>query len=310
MSEMTASLGSRFQATYAVEDSWGVLPSSYDVYNLRVTDFGVNLNRDTFESDEIRNDRQNADLRHGMNDISGDVGAELSYGAFDDIIASAMFNEWATDDTIVIGTTQKSLRLQKGLTDIGKYHEFTGCVVGSWSLTVEPNAIVTTTFSFTGERMETTQTLTGAINKATNAPFDSFSGYLYEGPAGSSLASSDEIATVTGIDFSLENNLEALQVIGKRNAQGIAEGRAALTGTLSAHFTSDVLLDKFINETEAAIEFKLTDGSSNSYTFYIPRLKYTGSTLDVGGEGPLSLSMPFTALVPTTAPNSILQITR
>ena len=310
MSEITASLGSRFQAAYAVEDTWGVLPSSYDVYNLRVTDFGVNLNRDSFESEEIRSDRQPADLRHGMNDVSGDVGVELSYGAFDDLISSAMFNDWASDDTIVIGTTQKSLRLQKGFTDVGKYHEFTGCVVSSWSLTIEPNAIVTSTFSFTGEKMETTQTLTGPTDKATNAPFDSFSGYLYEGTAGSSLASSDEIATVTGIDMSLENNLEPLQVIGKRNAQGLAEGRATLTGTLSAYFASDILLDRFINETEAAIEFQLTDDSGNSYTFYIPRLKYTGSTIDVGGEGAITMSLPFTALVPSTAPNSILQITR
>lgn len=308
MSEITAALGSRFQAAYAVEETWGDLPSSYTVYKLRVTSFGVNLGRDSFTSEEIRSDRQTSDLRQGMDDISGDIATELSYGAFDDLIESAMFNSFASDDTITIGTTQKSLRLQKQFTDIGEYHEFPGCVVSSWSLSVEPNAIVTSTFSVMGKSMETSQTLSGATSKATNAPFDSFSGYLREGTG--SLGSSDNLAVVTGIDMTLENNLTPLQVIGARQAQGLAEGRANLTGTISAYFASSALLDRFINETEAELEFQLVDDSSNTLTFYLPRIKYTGSDLSIDGEGPITMSLPFQALVPSVAPNSELKITR
>ena len=308
MTEITASLGSRFRAAYAMEQSWAELPSSYTVYDLRITSFGVNLGRDSFTSEELRSDRQTADHRQGMDDISGDIGAELSYGAFDDLISSAMFNDWASDDSIVIGTTQKSLRLQKAFTDVGEYHEFPGCVVSSWSVSVEPNAMVTSTFSIMGKSMETSQTMTSPQSKASNAPFDSFSGYIRE--AASSPASSDNIAVVTGIDFTLENNLTPLQVVGARQAQGLAEGRADVTGTLSAYFASSDLLNRFLNETETEIEFQLVDDSSNTLTFYFPRVKFTGSDIPVDGEGPITMSLPFTALVPSTAPNSELKVTR
>lgn len=308
MAEITAALGSKFQATYAVEDNWGDLPSSYDVYNLRVTSFGVNLSRDGFTSEEIRSDRQVSDHRQGMDDVSGDVAVELSYGAFDDLIESAMFNTFQSDDTIIIGLTQKSLRLQKQFTDVGIYHEFPGCVVNSWNMTVEPGSMVTSTFSTTGKTMETTQTMSGAVSKASNAPFDSFSGYIREGTSG--LASSDEIAVVTSVDFTLENNLTPLQVVGARQAQGLAEGRAIVTGNISAYFASSALLDRFLNETEAELEFQLVDDAGNTMTFYFPRIKYTGSDLSVDGEGPVTQSLPFQALVPSTAPNSELMITR
>jgi len=310
MAEITAAYGSRFESIYAMEDAWNELPSSPTAYQLRLTSNGVNLSRDSFASEELRSDRMTSDLRYGMDTIEGDIGVELSYGAFDDLIMSAMFNEWASDDTIIVGTSQQSFRLQKHFADIGAYHEFPGCVINSWSVTVEPNAIVSSTFSVIGKTMETSQTLSGATSKASNAPFDSFSGYIREAATGGSMASSDNIAVVTGIDFSLENNIDRLQVIGAKDAQGLAEGRANLTGTLSAYFASDALLNRFINETEAEIEFQLVDNSGNSYTFYMPRIKYTGSDISVDGEGPITMSMPFQALVPTTTPNSVIQISR
>lgn len=305
MAEQSVALGSRLEVVYAMEDSWSVLPSSYNVYDFRVTGFGVQLEKDSFESEEIRSDRQTVDLRHGMYNVSGDLPVELSYGAFDDIIESAMFNTWQSDDTIEIGTSQKSFRVQRAFTDIGEYHEFPGCVVSSWSLSVEPNSIITSTFSVMGKTMETTQTLSGSTTKASNAPFDSFTGYIYEGGN----TSSDTIAVVTGLDLTLENNIEALQVVGDNKAVGLAEGRGGVSGTLTAYFGSTTLLNKFLNETESAIEFQLADGSGNSYTFYLPRIKYSGGSIDVSGESPVSISLPFTALKDAGVGNT-LKITR
>jgi hypothetical protein len=306
MAEENVAQGSRFQAIYAVEDSWGVLPSAYTVYNLRVTGFGVQLGKDSFQSGELRSDRQILDLRHGMFNVSGDIPVELSYGAFDDLIAAAMFNSWASNDTIETGTTQSSLRIQRAFTDVTEYHEFLGCVPSSWSVSIAPNSIITSTFSIMGQTMETTQTLTGAVDKATNAPMDSFSGYIREGGN----TSSDEIAIVTGLDFTLENNLTPMNVVGNQLSVGLSEGRANLTGTLTAYFAGSTLLNKFLNETESVLEVQIADASANTYTFYMPRIKYSGGDLSVDGEGPVSLSLPFQALYDTSGGISTLQISR
>ena len=306
MAELTTAQGSRFQARYAVEDSWGVLPSSYTTYLLRVTGFGIQLGKDSFQSEEIRSDRQISDLRHGMFNVSGDIPVELSYGAFDDLIAAAMYSDWISDDTIETGTTQKSLRIQRAFTDLGEYHEFTGCVPSSWSVSIAPNSIITSTFSFMGETMETSQTLSGGSNPADNAPFDSFSGYVREGGN----TSSDEIAVVTGLDFTLENNLNPMQVVGENKAVGMSEGRANVTGTLTAYFASSTLLDKFLNETESVLQFQLADASANTMEFYFPRIKYSGGDVSVDSEAPVTISLPFQALYDTSGGINTLQISR
>ena len=306
MAGITTAQGSRYQAVYAVEDSWAELPTTPVPYNLRTTGFGLQLSKNSFQSEEIRSDRQISDMRHGMFSVAGDIPVEMSYGAFDDLIAAAMFNDWSSDDTIEIGTTQKSIRIQRAFTDIGEYHEFLGCVPTSWSISMAPDAIVTATFSFMGREMETTRTLTGATDKATNSPFDSFSGFIREG--GNSTG--DEIAVVTGLDFTLENSLEPIQVLGSNKAEGLPAGRATVTGTVTAYFNNSDLLDKFIGETESEIQFQLKDTLGNTLEFYMPRIKYSGADISVDSESPVTMSLPFQALYDTTSGIKTLQITR
>lgn len=299
----TVARGSQFQATYAMEDSWASLPTTPVPYNLRVTGNGVNLTKDSFQSQELRSDRQISDLRHGMFSVSGDIPVELSHTSFDDIISSAMYNDWNSDDTITTGTTENSFTLQKYFSDITQYHIFTGCVVNSWSISVTPNGIITSTFNVMGETMTTgtSPTLSGATDKASTSPFDSFTGTLTEGGVANAL--------VTGIDFSLDNGISTLPVIGSNKTIGLVDGRATITGTVTAYFANSTLLDKFINETESSLSFQLTDASSNSMTFSLPRIKYSGGDVSLDGEGPVTISMPFQALYDSGEGHS-LQITR
>jgi hypothetical protein len=281
--------GSRVGVTYAMEDSWGSVATDGTAYELRVTGIGVNLTKDSFQSNELRSDRHIADLRHGLQSVSGDISVELSYDSFDDIIESAMYEEWETDDTIVTGTTEKSFTLQKYFSDITQYHVFPGCVVNTWNISVTPNGIITSTFNVMGEEMITSATsvLPAASAKSSYSPFDSFSGTLTEGGVTNAL--------ITSIDFSLSNNLSTLPVIGSDKTIGLVDGRANITGTVSAYFANSTLLDKFINETESSLSFQLTDGT-RSYTFTMPRIKYSGGDVPVNGEGPIVMNMPFQAL--------------
>lgn len=295
--------GSRLAVTYGMEETWGELDTDATLYELRVTGNTVNLTKDSFQSQELRSDRQIADLRHGMLNVSGDLPVELSHTSFDDLITSAMFEDWASDDTIATGTTEYSFTLQKYFSDIGVYHVFPGCVVNNWNISVTPNGIITSTFNVMGKTMEVTAAeWTGSASaKATTSPFDSFSGTLQEGGVTNAL--------ITSIDFSLSNGLATLPVIGSNTTIGLVDGRANITGTVVAYFANATLLNKFINETESSLQFQLADPSSNTMTFYMPRIKYTGGDVPVNGEGPVSVTLPFQALYSSGSGYS-LQITR
>lgn len=113
---------------------------------------------------------------------------------------------------------------------------------------------------------------------------------------------------LTEVKCTLKNNLAEIYVVGSPNTLEPAIGKSTVTGTVTAYFQDVVMLNKFVNETESSIEFTLTDGT-NSYDILIPRVKYTGAPLSVSSDKPITLAMPFSALLDSTTGTNI-QITR
>ena len=128
----------------------------------------------------------------------------------------------------------------------------------------------------------------------TPAPRDSFTGELVEG--------GKTISVATEIQLAIENGISPKYVVGSKETIRPSIGRYKVTGQVSAYFEDSYLLEKFINEASSSLVFTLTDGEAgNSMKFTIPKIKYTGGQPDVGDEGPITLSMPFQALLDSAA---------
>lgn len=93
---MALASGSNVGLTYIAESTHGTTPGTPAMKSLRVTGRNINLTRATLTSNERRNDRQIADLRHGFNQVGGSLGFELSLEAFDDLMEGALGGTWAT----------------------------------------------------------------------------------------------------------------------------------------------------------------------------------------------------------------------
>jgi hypothetical protein len=136
----------------------------------------------------------------------------------------------------------------------------------------------------------------------TTSPCSAFDGSVTEGgvPCG----------IVTGIDFTLDNQVQSVPVVGSLFPYAVVPGRAKLTGTVTAVFASSALLAKFINETASAIVFVLKGiPDTKTYTFTIPNVKYTGGKVDINSEQDLVVSLPFIGLYDGST-TSNLQIVR
>lgn len=299
---MTFATGGFHGLSYVPEVTFGTTPSTPTMVSLRHTSCGLILSKDSFQSEELRSDRQISDLRHGAKQVGGDIGIEFSYGEYDPILEMALFGTWNTN-VLKVGTTAKYMTVEREFADITQYGVFTGCMVNTFSLSVQPNAIVTGTFGLIGKGASYSATPLDADPTAsqTTSPFDSFTGEITEGGA--------TIAVVTGLEITLENGLEPTFVVGSDETPRIIAGRSSLTGTVSAYFENLTLLNKFINETESEIEFTLGDGVSNSYTFTIPRIKYSGADNPANNEQGIILNMPFQALYDAVEDTN-LKITR
>lgn len=298
--------GARHSLRIVPEVTPGVTPTTPAWETVRHTGTTLALSKETLQSEELRDDRQIADFRHGAQQTGGDISIELSYGSFDTILEALLQGTW-TADVLKAGVIRRTFTAERFFADLGTankpYHRFRGVEFNTLALQVSANAMVTGTIGVLGISAVTdTVIVPGAAYPAptTTAPLDSFTGTLSE--------SGVPIAVVTEITLNLDNGMAPRFVVGSKFSIKPSVGRSNITGQVTAYFEDSVLLDKFINETTSSLQFTLPDGEGNSYDVIIPRLKYTGGQPDVAGEGPITLSMPFQALLdPTTATNIIIE---
>jgi len=275
---------------YVVESTFGTTPSTPVFTPIRHTGTTIGLSKDSIESEELREDRQIANYRHGNKSVSGDINFELSYGSFDDILQAVLCGTWNTD-VLKAGTTRRSYTIERHHQDIGKYLRSTGCNFNTMSLSVAPNSMVTGSFGVIGKDFSVASVaVTGATynTESVTAPFDSFSGSITEG--GSS------IAVVTSLELNIENGMEALYVIGSSDTLQPSIGKSMVNGSITAYFEDSTLIDKFINETSSSLSFTLTDAAGNDYLFELPNVKYNSGNPEVGGAGAVTVSLDFVAL--------------
>ncbi len=303
--------GSRHSMRFVLESTYGVTPATPAFDIVRHTGTTLGLSKEALQSEEIRDDRQIADFRHGARQVGGDISIELSYGSFDKILGALLGGTWSADtpalgtDQLKAGTTRRSFTVERYFGDIltadKPFHRFTGVEFNTLQLQINANAMITGTIGVVGKDMVTdTVIVTGATyNPATTtSPLDSFTGTLNE--------NGTPIAVITEIQLNLDNGLDPRFVVGSKTTLRPSIGRSNVSGQITAYFENSLLLEKFINETESDIEFNLPDGAGNNLKVILPRIKYNGGQPDVQGEGPITLSMPFQALLDSTTNTNII----
>lgn len=304
--------GSRHSLYAVPESSYGVTPSTPALEQIRVTTCTLGLSKDALESEELRSDRQVADFRLGSNQVGGDITFELSYGSFDELLEGALMGQWETDapsagiDRLRVGTVRKPFSFLRHFADIPDkpFFLYTGCEITTLNINIASNSMITGSMSVLGSGQSIAASApAGATYPAvsTTQPLDSFTGALKENDI--------TIGVVTEMSLSLENGLESRFVVGSKDGIEPSSGRSRLSGSVTVFFEDVVLVEKFINETASSLEFALPDGAGNLQTFIIPRIVYTGGKPDVTGEGSITLTMPFQAVL-DPASNTNFEIQR
>lgn len=298
---MTFAIGAQHGLSYIAESTFGTTPASPEMTAIRHTACSLGLSKTTLETAEIRTDRQIAYLLHGQKTVAGNIDFELSYGAFDDLLAGLMQADWSSD-VLKAGTSQPSFTFERGFSDITQYQVLTGCVIDRLRLNVRPDRLISGTFGVIGKSSAiSSSSLDASPTAATaNDPMDSFSGSLEEG--GSS------IGIVVGLQLTIDNALEQAFVIGEDEVSSLLAGQSRITGEITTYFEDAALLTKFAARTESSLTLTCS-GDGGSLEFNLPRIVYTGAENPALGAGPITLSLPFTALYDTDEATN-LKITR
>jgi hypothetical protein len=297
---MAIAQGAQHGISYVKEVTFGTTPGSPSMKTLRNNGTGLNPEKDSITSEEIRSDRMITDVRHGNRRPRGDIPFELSYGAQVDFIEAALQGTWATN-VVKGGVTAQSFTIERRFTDIAQYIRYLGAMVDTMTLELRPGRMVTGSFGIIAADFNVAGTTLGAPAAApTASPFDTFTGTLTEGGV--------TIAYVTGLTLNLNNNLDPAFVLFSNKARQINSGRSNLTGRLQAWFEDASLLNKFLNEVESSLSVTL-DGTGGDLTILVPRLKYNSGGITMQGEQGIQVDIGFQALRDNTTASNI-QITR
>ena len=97
--------GTAKQIAYKKESTWGTLAGAASAKYLRRVTSAFNLAKETYESGEIRTDRQVADFRHGVRSATGSLNGELSPKTYSDFMQSLVGRDFA----VVAATTAAAL---------------------------------------------------------------------------------------------------------------------------------------------------------------------------------------------------------
>lgn len=89
------STGINKQVRYKKETAWGTLAGNTGGNVLRRVTANFNLEKETYQSGEIRTDYQIQDMRHGVRSATGSLSAELSPGSYADFFAAALAKSFA-----------------------------------------------------------------------------------------------------------------------------------------------------------------------------------------------------------------------
>lgn len=303
---MSFAQGSRSGLSYIVESTFGTTPAG-NFTAIPYNTHSLNLMKDRVQGNEIQPDRMLRVDRHGNRQTSGDIAVDLRDGNFDPFLESALQGVWdasplASPDILKVGVTPKYFSIEDAANDITQYRVFTGMSVSSMSVSIAPNQMVATTFSMIGKDM----TISGTgktVDAATIAqPFDAYSGDVAIGNVGSPSAS----AIVTSIDFSIDNAMAPTFVVGDDATPFLETGMATVEGTFTAYFEDAALINRFINETETALNVSVDDPTgANTYTFGFPKIKINGADVPVDGQTSRIITLPFVALYDTTTSTNL-----
>lgn len=296
--------GSRAGLSYVAETVFGTTPGTPSFIALPYTSQSLNLAKERVQGNDLQPDRMTRVDRHGNRSVAGDITVDLRKADYDPLLESVFFNTFSTN-VLKIGTTPRFFSIEDASTDIAQFRLFTGMAVSSLAVSIKPNQMVTGVFSMVGRNMTISGTSLDAVKTAssTNQPFDSYSGLMRIADAGGALTSS---AIITGIDFTISNELAPTFVIGSSTTPQLEYGMATVEGTITAYFEDAALINRFINETQTALEVSVDDPTGASdYTWLFPRVKINAADVPVDGAASRIITLPFVALFDTTEATSV-----
>ena len=279
------------------ESTYGSVESGTDYVVVPFNSVSLSLAKTTHESAVINGNRNIQDVIMGAHSVSGDISFHLAHQpAYIDMFEGLLGDSTASSGAYGVGLDRQSYTIQQSFdTDLqggNDNHQYTGCEINTFSMTIPADGLIECSFSIIGATMSTATASTdtdpddtGANYVETNNPFHSSQVTITEGTANS---------ITTDLSLTIENGISTSNRVGSNIPIKGGIGKCRVSGSMTCHFTSDALLAKFIDNTSSALTISMGSGATG-LSFAMPKIIYTTGAVEVT-EGLLSVAVDFVAV--------------
>ena len=291
------SSGAKQLVQIAKETVIGTVPSPFARQTLAFTDISLNQSVEKTESASITDNRLQQSSMITSAEYSGELSAEAQYGAYDDLMAAAAFNAWATNVLAFGGTTRQTFSVLRGYTDIANYHTFSGLHVNTFGIDIPEAGLIGLTFGFMGTKRTTAAVApVGTITPASTNPRMSnisVGDLLVDG------VSVKGTACITAFSFNWDNSMQVQKCLGAGLEVGaILEMSAKGTGSFTMAWSTKAaeLYEKQFTNGNISLSIPITDTAGNKYVLNIPKVELTAPLATGGKDDLLNTTFEYTVV--------------
>ena len=299
---MANSQGTQRSVALSKETTFGTKPAKNTAKLLPRIETSLNVNFESFQSEEIRDDMQRAASIVGFEKVEGDVKGELAAGQWAWAFAAALRGAFGAEakppiikktangqgekngKILVVPQTAHStdsFTIEDWFKDIGLSRQYLGCRVSKLSLEVEPNGIASVTVTFLGQRGEES-----ATQYFTSPPNIAQSGKL-AGVKGSLQLNKQQMALITSFKLDIDLNASSEAVLGATYAPDVFIGTVAVSGSFTMYLQNKAMIDAVRLGTNLSLALRMdaeTSNDSDYMAIILPAIKVTSSEIDDGAK--------------------------
>lgn len=295
------SSGAKQLVQFVPETTVATTPTPFNRTTLKFTEISLDATVNKTDSNSIADTRISQGTIITSAEYAGDLTTEAQFGAYDQLIAAAAFNDWSGDSLTFGGDLRQTFTVLRGFKDINDFHVFRGVHINTFALDIPEDGQITMTFGLMAlGRTKLTSAPAGAITPAINNKSMSnvtVGNILIDG------VSQQGVSCITAFNFNWDNSMQVQRCLGNGvDPQKLIETVAAGTGSFTAAWSANTsaMYEKQFTNASIALVVPISDPDGNNYTLTLPEVEITAS-LPSGGNSDI-LSASFDYVVRNQAP--------
>lgn len=303
------SVGSNAQVGFAEETLWASGTVTINKFIPFISET-FKLSKNVVMTESIRGSSAHSIHQEGANRVAGDLQVEVQPVGMWTLFKHALGRAFTSGPSgsgfyhhriLPSGALPEGLRFEVGR-DVGGTFTYKGCKINTLELNCAVGEPLKATFGILGYD-ETSSASPPTVASAT--AISSLSPYNFDEAVvyldGVAAATAIE---VTGATINVNNNLkEDKGKLGSKYRAAIPRnGFREVTGTLNVEFDNLYNYNRFINQTESALQIRFTSvqlaagATPHQLDIILPRIVFTGETPNVSGPDLIYHNLPFIAL--------------